>query len=157
MPRILSIIATVPFVLAFILWMISQFRPGGFSLQDPPPNTSKMTWTTTFLGYSKYYDTSVTPSPRRLNLWFLISGRRAILASDVRLRYCRETDFFETRFLILSTLGLVPIALQGDRWFLKRHGRARGMCSSCGYDLRVSPDRCPECGQVVAPHPPHTR
>jgi hypothetical protein len=43
-------------------------------------------------------------------------------------------------------LALLPILIRSA----KRHSRIKqGRCAGCGYDLRSSPERCPECGQPV--------
>jgi hypothetical protein len=35
------------------------------------------------------------------------------------------------------------------RWRRRQLRSARNRCVSCGYDLRVSPERCPECGTIA--------
>ena len=45
----------------------------------------------------------------------------------------------------------VPLALWLSARIRRVRRRAAGRCVRCGYDLRASPSRCPECGHA-APH-----
>jgi hypothetical protein len=49
---------------------------------------------------------------------------------------------------VLPALWLLVFA--GCRWRERRQAEA-GLCLNCGYDLRATPDRCPECGAVPDP------
>jgi hypothetical protein len=49
-----------------------------------------------------------------------------------------------------ATVAAMPTLTLAVRWVRKRRRAGRGLCPSCGYDLRATPDRCPECGCVLA-------
>jgi hypothetical protein len=54
--------------------------------------------------------------------------------------------------LIVTTL-IIPSGWIVARFWRRRKSQAQsGLCPNCGYDLRATPDRCPECG--TQPHSP---
>lgn len=48
-------------------------------------------------------------------------------------------------FTVLAT----PPLIMFTRAWRRRRRRRRGLCRACGYDLRASPARCPECGAMA--------
>ncbi len=53
--------------------------------------------------------------------------------------------------LIVACVVTLTLGILGRRYMEKKSQRlAAGLCPACGYDLRATPDRCPECGFVPA-------
>jgi 4-amino-4-deoxy-L-arabinose transferase-like glycosyltransferase len=48
--------------------------------------------------------------------------------------------------LLLAILPARALSRMIGRWRRERLRRRAGLCAACGYDLRATPARCPECG-----------
>jgi hypothetical protein len=48
---------------------------------------------------------------------------------------------------VMLLASMAPMGLVGLRYWRRKH-RPAGCCKHCGYDLRATPDRCPECGKI---------
>jgi len=79
-------------------------------------------------------------------------GFRAITSGGVF--HAQNYHIFAIPYWVL----VPPTALLPISWILsrrrQRHRASAGHCLSCGYDLRESKDKCPECGTAVNPAVP---
>ncbi len=62
----------------------------------------------------------------------------------------RYVSGFDAHLLLPCGIVLLVIVFTPACWVIRRRRQARrrrsGRCLACGYDLRATPDRCPECG-----------
>lgn len=53
---------------------------------------------------------------------------------------------------LLTGIPLVFFSIRELKFRRQAVALRRGLCANCGYDLRESPNRCPECGLQLRPH-----
>ncbi|GEM_PF-2562692 len=56
--------------------------------------------------------------------------------------------FLYSPLLLFSILSAADYTHRLHRRYRGRNRIAQGLCVQCGYDMRATPDRCPECGTV---------
>lgn len=80
---------------------------------------------------------------------FHYSGNRAGPSATFTSSYLGQWYAQCPYWALFTFTTLLPL-VRTWRW-LRRRRRGPGICPKCGYDLRASPDRCPECGRVRTP------
>jgi len=77
-------------------------------------------------------------------------GAQLVIASSHDYPGSRAYLFAKIPLWLLLLLALPAPALVARRALVSRRRAARGLCLACGYDLRGSISRCPECGTPMA-------
>jgi hypothetical protein len=63
-----------------------------------------------------------------------------------------STEVIIPYWSVVTLTGVLPAAwaaARTRRWLIARRRASRGCCTRCGYDLRATPGRCPECGAAA--------
>jgi len=120
--------------LLIVSWEGSLPRNGAWDDWDP----SRLE---TFKGVSRLWNRMITISDGR---WLGFQSTRGRLAT-------MQLHIIAIPFWFL----FLPSAILPVLWFVslrRRRRRARsGRCLNCGYDLRESKHKCPECGTAIQP------
>ena len=83
----------------------------------------------------------------KLGCWL----HRSVAGVDLHFADTTEQRIWRIEFR-MWLIAVATAALPGFRAFARsRRSNPAGICPACGYDLRATPDKCPECGTAAPP------
>ncbi len=107
-----------------------------------PANTAVTAgWVKKFAGFGVINDWEVIPTGSAIKRWIAVSGGTLVIRESFR-------SVWAPHWFLAVVFAICPLR----RVYLWRRVRVRsrgGRCLKCGYDMRGSGERCPECGEGV--------
>jgi hypothetical protein len=101
-------------------------------------NFHRFTYHPDFLSYpSRRMEWVRVPAPQRDDSNSNLGGTPMATSYALSIRY----------WIVVIAASIIP-SFWIRQWRKRRRHRRIGLCQSCGYDLRATPGRCPECGRV---------
>ena len=121
------------------------FRMPGSMSTTPPAGSDPIPWSDVSGGGIRWLsDGDSTPPPREE-----MEGRSGGGTSFSRQRRTRWEIPHGAVALALATPSTLLLAPRLRRAYRRNRRAAVGLCATCGYNLRATPGRCPECGTAT--------
>jgi hypothetical protein len=149
----------LPVALSLLVGLASLTRPASSSSPSPTGPATRWAWTRENIRYERWNTpfvvngTYVDPSAAIASAggWYVSRTTLSVTGfggSSLSVQTGHEYEIWPWRAAIqLAWVTAFGALLEV---IIRRQDRHRaGVCPVCGYDLRATPDRCPECGHVT--------
>lgn len=117
-------------------WRFERFRWDGIPNEYYPPTHAE--------------DGSEWVERRGLGFMYVHQGTAPIVQDDSRFDVQGWGKYWAVPYWAVLAAALPLPLWRLRKWHRRRRRMRTGLCPRCGYDLRATPGRCPECGATAA-------